>query len=622
MKPDIKRPCGRPKPPHRVNRCVPATRLIGAFPLIVAIAVCGCEKTDRPAELPTPVESVAKELPAAAPPSPEVVADVAAPDAIRFADALPDSGIQFQHTDGGGDRQFITQTVVAGLALLDYDQDGWVDIYFLNGSAVPGNPLDPAPTNRLYRNNGDWTFSDVSEAAGVADTGYGLGVAAADYDQDGDQDLYVNNFGANVLYRNNGDGTFANVTEQAAVQSDRVGAGVAWTDIDADGDLDLYVANYVDFTYDNYRGRKSGSFEYAAAPQDYNAEPDQLFRNNSDGTFTDISQASGLADIAMPSMGVIAVDYDNDRDADFFVCCDNAPNRLLRNDGSGNFQDVGVLAGVAHDLQGNNNGSMGVDAGDYDNDGWLDLYVTNYQGELSVLYKNEGQGFFTDVSRYSQAATSSMPHVKWGTGFIDFDLDGQRDLFIACGHFIKHIKQLDDRTDVRVPNFVMKNLGNGKFADVTDTAGEAMREALATKGAAFDDLDNDGDIDAVLLNANQRPSLLRNVTATENLGLQLRLVGTKTNRDGVGARVTVVAGDRRQVAEVHSGRGYQSHFGMTLHFGCPPDTPVDRIQVDWLGGGQDVYQVSDQDAMYLLIEGGIAVPLPADKIQVDRGNNR
>ncbi len=610
MKPDIKRHCGRPKPPHRVNRCAPATRLISAFPLFVAIAVCGCEKTDRPADLPTPVESVAKESPATAAPSQEVLADVVDPGPIRFVNALPDSGIQFQHTDGGGDRQFITQTVVAGLALLDYDQDGWVDIYFLNGAAVPGNPLDPAPTNRLYRNNGDWTFSDVSEAAGVADPGYGLGVAAADYDQDGDQDLYVNNFGANVLYRNNGDGTFSNVTEQAAVQCDRVGAGVAWADVDADGDLDLYVANYVDFSYDNYRARKSGPYEYAAAPQDYNPESDRLFRNNSDGTFTDVSQSSGLADIRMPSMGLIAVDYDNDRDTDLVVCCDNAPNRLLRNDGSGNFQDVGVLAGFAHDLQGNHNGSMGVDAGDYDNDGLLDLYVTNYQGELSVLYKNAGQGFFTDVSRFSQVSTSSMPHVKWGTGFIDFDLDGYRDLFIACGHFIKHIQQLDDRTDVRVPNFVMKNQGNGRFADVTAMAGKVLGEALSTKGAAFDDLDNDGDIDVVLLNANERPSLLQNVTATENHSLRLRLVGTKTNRDGVGARVTVVAGDRRQVAEVHSGRGYQSHFGMMLHFGCPPDTPVDRIEVDWLGGGKDVYQAPDADAMYLLIEGGIAVPLP------------
>ncbi|QEG38103.1 CRTAC1 family protein [Roseimaritima ulvae] len=575
----------------------------------MSLAVWGCGKTAGPAASRDPANSVNETGPdpASPPTSPaEAAVSVATADAIRFVDALPGSGIRFQHSDGGGDRQYITQTVVAGLALFDYDQDGWIDIYLLNGSSVPGNIVEPAPTNKLYRNNGDWTFSDVTDAAGVADTGYALGVAAADYDQDGDQDLYVNNFGANVLYRNNGDGTFTDVTDLAGVQCEQVGAGVAWADIDADGDLDLYVGNYVDFTYDNYRGRKSGPYEYAAAPQDYNPESDRLFRNNSDGTFTDISQASGLTDIKMPSMGVIAVDYDNDRDTDVVVCCDNAPNRLLRNDGSGGFEDVGVLAGFAHDLQGNNNGSMGVDAGDYDNDGLLDLYVTNYQGELSVLYKNAGQGFFTDVSRFSQVSTSSMPHVKWGTGFTDFDLDGHRDQFIACGHFIKHIQQLDDRTDVRVPNFVMKNLGNGKFADVTDTAGEVMREALATKGAAFDDLDNDGDIDVVLLNANERPSLLQNVTATENRALQLRLVGIQTNRDGVGARVTVVAGDRRQVAEVHSGRGYQSHFGMTLHFGYPSDTPVDRVEVDWIGGGKDVYQLPEGNTSFLLYEGGTA----------------
>ncbi|WP_162006507.1 CRTAC1 family protein [Roseimaritima sediminicola] len=531
------------------------------------------------------------------------------PNRIRFSDALPGSGIDFVHTDGNSPRQYIFQTVVAGLAVFDYDQDGLPDIYLLNGAAVPDSNLTTTPTNRLYRNLGDWTFRDVTEAAGVGDTGYGLGVAAADYDNDGDQDLYVNNFGRNILYRNNGDGTFTDVTEQAGVGGDEVGAGVVWADVDGDGDVDLYVGNYVDFSYDNYRSRKSGQYEYAAAPQDYDALSDRLYRNDGDGRFTDISVESGLSEIEMPSMGVIALDYDRDGDADIAVACDNAPNRLLRNDGSGRFEDVGVLSGIAHDLRGNNNGSMGIDAGDYDNDGRLDLFVTNYQGELSVLYRNVPGGFFSDVSRFSQAGTASMPHVKWGTGFVDFDLDGHRDLFIACGHFIEHIQHLDDRTSVRVPNFVMQNMGNGKFRDVSAAAGPPLEEALSTKGAAFDDLDGDGDVDVVLLNANAEASLLRNDTSNDNKWLHLSLIGRNVNRDGLGARVTVFGGGSSQTAEVHAGRGYQSDFGRTLHFGLPEGESFERIEVQWLGGEHNEYPLSGNHNRWRLYEGGSAEPV-------------
>ncbi len=528
----------------------------------------------------------------------------APPGGIQFVDALPGSGIEFIHTDGGGDKPYIIQTVTAGIASFDYDLDGVIDIYFLNGSEVAGNPLPTSPTNSLVRNHGDWTFTDVSTAAGVADQGFAMGVAVADYNQDGFPDLYVNNFGSNALYRNNGDGTFADVTAEAGVQCEGVGAGVSFVDIDGDGDLDLYVANYIDFSYDNYISRTVGEFEYAAAPSDYDPQPDVLFRNNGDGTFTDISQQSGIAAVVGPSMGIIAFDADDDRAADIMICCDNAPNFLLRNDGQGNFKEAGVLSGIAHDLQGANNGSMGVDAGDFDNDGRIDLYVTNYQGELSVLYRNVGGGFFSDVSRLTGASSSSLPHVKWGTGLVDFDSDGDRDLFVACGHFIQHIEQLDDRTAVRVPNFVLENLGNGRFEDVSRHAGTAMAIAQSSRGAAFDDLDNDGDIDVVILNANGPPTLLRNETQTSNRSLRLHLIGQQTNRDAVGAKVKVFCGERVQVAEVYSGRGYQSHFGLHPHFGLGEAERVDRIEVDWLGGGTDEFTCPAGARVLQLKEGG------------------
>jgi enediyne biosynthesis protein E4 len=528
----------------------------------------------------------------------------AAPGKIQFVDALPGSGINFRHTDGGGAVPYITQTVVAGLALFDYDGDGYIDIYFLNGSEVPGNPLPSPPTNALYRNNGDGTFTDVSHAAGVADTGYGLGVAVADYNNDGCPDLYVNNFGANVLYRNNGDGTFTDVTAEAGCQSNGVGAGVSFLDVDADGNLDLYVANYVDFRYDNHLVRTIGEYEYAAAPTDYNPQADVLFRNNGDGTFTDISEQSGISALTAPSMGVISFDLDEDGDVDLMVCCDNAPNLLLRNDGTGRFEEVGVLAGVAHDLYGSDNGSMGVDAGDFDNDGLIDLFVTNYQGEMSLLYRNTGNGFFSDVSQLTGAGASSFPHVTWGTGFIDFDSDGDRDLFIACGHFIEHIANLDDRTAVRVPNIILENLGNGRFEDVSRRSGVAMGIAQSSKGAGFDDLNNNGHVDVVLLNANDLPTLLRNQTQTTNRGFLLQLVGIDCNRDAVGAKVKVISGDKVQVAEVHSGRGYQSHFGSRLHFGLGNNEVVDRIEVHWLGGGTDVFEHPEDSLLLQLFEGG------------------
>ncbi len=498
---------------------------------------------------------------------------------IQLTDVSQQVNLDFVHTDGGTGDRYIIESVVAGLALLDYDNDGLTDIYFLNGAPRDLPDGEQPPRNALYRNHGDWTFTNVTAQAGVGDSGYGLGVVAGDFDNDGDQDLYLNNFGPNVLYHNNGDGTFTDITLQAGVANGRlVGAGAALLDIEGDGDLDLYVANYVDFDYDNHIVRMIGQYQFHPGPADYRPVPDTLFRNEGDGTFTDISAESGIGAVRGTGMGLVCLDYDQDGDTDVFVCNDHLPNFLFQNDGRGHFQEVGLLAGVAFDAFGRQNGSMGVDCGDYDNDGQLDLFMTDYSSELPVLYHNLGAGLFEDNSLAAGIANSTFPHVTWGTGLVDFDNDGDRDLFVACGHFMDNIRFIDDRTTVRVRNVVLENTG-GRFRDVSGHCGSGLQSAEASKGAAFDDLDNDGDVDVVILNANSRPTLLRNDSRGNWLDLQL--IGTHGTRDGAGALVSVTAEGRRQVAEVHLGAATRATTG----HGCTLDWEPPGRSSAWMCGG-------------------------------------
>jgi hypothetical protein len=522
----------------------------------------------------------------------------------QLVDVTDRTGIDFRHTDGGGGRQYIVESIVAGLATFDYDGDGLIDIYFLNGAPLQGTETSEVPRNALYRNRGDWTFDDVTESAGVGDPGYGLGVAVADYDNDGDQDLYLNNFGPNVLYRNEGNGTFTDVTDQAGVgNGDQVAGGTCFLDIDSDGDLDLYVANYVDFTYANHVSTMLGRYRYSD-PMDYRPLPDTLFRNNGDGTFTDISEPSGIKAHAGTGMGLVAFDYEEDGDADIFVCNDVNANFLFQNDGRGRFQEVALLAGVAYNYEGRQNASMGVDCGDFDNDGQLDLFMTDYTDEMPVLYRNLGDGFFEDVTSETGAGSKAFPHTNWGTAFVDFDNDGFRDLFIACGHVMDNYHLIDDRTAYRVRNILLQNQGGKRFRDVSARCGNGLDPVQASKGIAADDLDNDGDVDLVILNANSQPTILRNDSNTGHHWLQVALLGSRTNRDGAGARVRVVAGDLAQTADVHCGRSYQSHFGTRLHFGLGQHDKIDRVEVRWLGGGTDVFSAVEPDRLVVLRENG------------------
>jgi hypothetical protein len=513
------------------------------------------------------------------------------------------SGIAFRHTDGSSGRHYIVEYVSAGLALFDYDMDGDVDIYFLNGAALPGTKVKDPPRNALYRNDGGWKFTDVTDEARVGDTGHGLGVTVGDYDNDGDPDLYLNNFGPNVLYRNNGDGTFTDVTRQAGVgNGDRVGAGTCFLDMNGDGNLDLYVANYLKFSYDKHVSRTMQGYPVYASPLDYPPDADTLYRNNGDGTFTDVSGESGIAAQAAYGMGMVCADYDEDGDTDIFVGNDVGANFLFRNDGAGRFQEVGLLSGFAYDGRGAIQGTMGVECGDFDNDGHLDFHVTSYQNELATLYKNDGQ-LLQDVTIVTGAGSGTLSQVTWGNGLVDFDNDGDRDLFIACGHLHDNVDHFDDRATYEARNMLLENLAGRSFRDVSDQCGDGMAVRLSSRGAGFDDLDNDGDIDVVILNSRREPTLLRNESVTGNHWIEIRLRGTKTNRDGVGARVEVVAGDLTQVDEVHSGRGYQGHYGTRLHFGLGKRTKVDRIRVRWVGGGVDVLKNVSVDRMLTVTDG-------------------
>jgi hypothetical protein len=517
-------------------------------------------------------------------------------------------GIDFLHSDGSNGKHYIMETVIGALALLDYDRDGWIDLYLTSGIPLPGSPPNSGTRSRLFRNVGGLQFEDVTERAGIMDGGYAMGVVAGDFDQDGDSDLFLTHWGNNTFFINEGDGTFRDATVETKLSTgERFGAGSLFFDMDQDGDLDIYSASYVDFSMDRHRVRKIDGYEFSLGPSDYPASRHFLFRNDGMGGFEDVSQWAGLADLRAAGMGVLSADFDEDGDMDIFVANDQAANFLLLNNGEGQMTDAGLASGVAFDRYGKANGNMGIEYADINADGRLDFLTTTYQEEMPVYYECVDPGVYQDATNIAKIDSRLYSHVTWGVGAIDFDNDRDRDLFFACGHFLKNLHFIDDRTQLKVPNFLLANDGRGKFANVSSIAGSALAEVQSSRGAAFDDLDNDGDVDLVVLNVNSEPTIGINEVVNGNRGLSLELVGVRCNRDAIGSVVVLETLDGvRQKQVVLAGRGYESHYGHRLYFGLGR-SQVTSVEVTWPSGHSERFVPKSQGGSHtgteLLLEG-------------------
>ena len=515
----------------------------------------------------------------------------AAPQFTRVTD---EAGIQFRHFNGATGEKHLVETMGGGVAFFDYDNDGHLDIYFVNGAplAVGGvsNPDALQPTNRLYRNNGDGTFTDTTHRAGVNATGYGIGCCVADYNNDSDSDLFVTNYGRNILYRNNGDGTFTDVTTDAGIAGEpRFSAGCAFADYDNDGWLDMVVVNYVSVDLKTAPDCSQAGIPAYCRPEDFAPEPDVLYRNNGDGTFTDVTQDAGITSLGR-GLGAIWTDVDNDSRLDLYIANDREPNFLYRNNGDSTFTELGELHGIARNEHGDVESSMGIDAADYDNDGDLDVILTHYQAETNTLYQNDGNGIFWDITAQSRLSEPTLLPLAWGTGFADFDNDGWLDLFFANGHLHDNIAELEEVGVYKQQNQLFRNRGDGVYIDVSDLSGEGMLIEKSSRGAVFGDYDNDGDLDVLITNINDTPDLLRNDIPPEHHWLSIKLVGEKSNRDGIGAKVTLHSGNTRLLREIKSGASYLSQNPHRLLVGLGTTDRVDRVVVHWQSGMQDVIE--------------------------------
>ncbi|MDE0185685.1 MAG: CRTAC1 family protein [Candidatus Poribacteria bacterium] len=509
---------------------------------------------------------------------------------IQFDDVTAESGIGFRHVNGAKGDYHLPETIGSGGAFFDYDTDGDLDLYLVNSGDLTGTDSDGTYTSVLYRNNGNGTFTDVTDAAGVGNSGnYGMGAACGDYDNDGDPDLYVTNFGANVLYQNNADGTFTDVTETAGVGDALWGTSATFFDYDRDSYLDLYVANYVLYSLDvPYRRCGVHGIRTHCHPKNFDGAPDRLYRNNGDGTFTDATQAAGFGGIGGPhsgkGLGVVTADFNNDGEPDVYVANDDTPNFLFYNNGDGTFTETGLLAGCAFSFDGVAQAGMGVDAGDFNGDGNLDIFVTNLSHETNALYRNNGDGTFSDIVYEANLGKESYLFVGFGTRFFDYDNDGYSDIFIANGHIIEAIAQVTDVLTYAQRNQLFHNNGDGTFTEVSFESGPYFRREGVSRGAIFGDYDNDGDTDIVVAQSNQPAELLRNEGGNRRNWVRIKLVGTASNRDGIGARVTVTAGSESQMQEVRTGLSYLSSNDPRVLFGLGDNTRIDRLEIRWPSG--------------------------------------
>lgn len=513
---------------------------------------------------------------------------------VRFEDVAVQAGLRTPTIFGGrAKNQYILESTGCGVAFLDYDNDGWLDIFLVNGTTLEGT-ASPQPTNRLLRNNHDGTFSDVTEKAGLGRSGWGQGVCIGDYDNDGFDDLFITYWGHNRLYHNNGDGTFTDVTERAGLSTKetRWGSGCAFLDYDRDGHLDLFVTNYIDFDLKTAPSAGTGSCVYQGLP--VNCGPrglpkarSFLFHNNGDGAFTDVTRESGVA--KAPSsygLGVLTGDFDNDGWPDIYIANDSEQSYLFWNNHDGTFKEGGAEAGVGTSADGRFQSGMGVAAGDYDGDGLLDVFKTNFSDDLPNLYRNLGKRLFEEETLSAGLGVHSRL-LGWGCGFVDVDNDSWPDIFYANGHVYPEVDRLKISMGYRQPKVLYHNLGDKKFKDVSEFAGVAVTARSAARGCAFGDFDNDGDIDIVVNSINEVPQLLRCDSGGSNHWIKVKLIGVQSNRSAIGARVCCVTGDRRQIDEVRSGGSYFSQNDLRIHFGLGKANHVEALEILWPSGHKD-----------------------------------
>jgi len=536
---------------------------------------------------------------------------------VSFLNVARESGLNAKTIFGGGHKnKYLLETTGCGVAFYDYDNDGWLDIFLVNGTRLEGFPPGTEPTSHLFRNNRDGSFTDVTAKAGVAHSGWGQGVCVGDYDNDGWDDLFVTYFGKNVLYHNNGDGTFTDVSQKAGVagKGTRWNTGCAFVDYDRDGRLDLFVANYIDLDLATAPVPESGPCLYksvlvACGPPGLEGGKNILYHNNGDGTFTDVSESSGiLSTDSTYALGVLTADFDNDGWPDIYVANDSAPAVLYQNKKNGKFQDIAIEAGCALSANGKTQAGMGVSAGDYDLDGNLDILKTNFAGDTPSLYHNQGNANFEDAT-FSAGLGAHTQYLGWGCGFFDMDNDGWPDILICNGHVYPEVDQLNAGAGYAQRKLLYRNLHNGRFADVSLQAGPGISEPSKSRGAAFGDFDNDGDIDVVVNTVNDYPQLLRCDTALGNNWIKIRTIGTKSNRSGIGARLVCVthppgeAKPHQQIDEVRSGGGYFSQNDLRVHFGLGKAQKVDMLEIRWPSGQVDTLKDVKPNQLIYVKEG-------------------
>ncbi len=537
----------------------------------------------------------------------------------QLEDVTAKAGVSFKHTSDPS-KKYIVESMSGGVILVDYDRDGWLDIYFTNAPSVDMAIKGEKSRGALYHNNHDGTFTDVTDRAGIATPCFAMGGAVGDYDNDGWPDLYITCLGGNVLYHNNGDGTFTDVTSRAGVTDGRWSTGASFGDYDGDGFVDLMVSNYVDFHLNDLPGfGKSPNCKYRGldvqcGPRGLKGAGDSLFHNNGDGTFIDVSKAAGVSDPnGYYGLGVVWVDFNNTGRPDIYVANDSTPKFLYKNEGGGKFKDVGLESGTAVSEDGSEQASMGIAVGDYLHTGRPSLYVTNFENENDLLYRNDGNWNFTEVSYPAGVAIPSLPLVKWGTAFVDLDNDGWLDLIAVGGQVYPQVDTLPSGAGYREPKLLHMNQKNGTFCDASDLGGPALKEKRVSRGLAVGDLFNDGNVDVVISDLDGGPMVLKNHGVPDQHWVSFELAGTKSNRLALNARVRIESGGVIQTEEIHSGGSYLSQNDLRVHFGLGAVKKIEKVEIRWPSGFVETIENLAADQFYSVLESH--GPVPAQQIR-------